>query len=124
MNLDTLKQHEKTFQKFVEWMKKNNLDYLRENIAFVKQDVYGANYLIHDRELLSLLVEFCDSEGYYIQPNCFPQFKAWNVSIMSGNINVCQILRAESGRFQDYDSRTEATQAAIKKCFELMEEWK
>ena len=118
MNLDTLKQHEKTFQKFVEWIKTKNGEF---SINQFNKLLDSEGCEADEYQQLGLLVEFCDSEGYYIQPNCFPQFKAWNVSIMSGNINVCQILRAESGRFQDYDSRTEATQAAIKKCFELME---
>ena len=108
----------KAWAEFVEWWQRRGYGWwIDDNGTFYSDTNRTASNL----ELLSLLVDFCDSEGYYIQPNCFPQFKAWNVSIMSGNINVCQILRAESGRFQDYDSRTEATQAAIKKCFELME---
>ena len=124
--IDQLKQYPKTFQKFVEWMK-NQKKYLDDKNRFywryecgkastLYELVYHSIYLTN-RELLSLLVEFCDSEGYYTSIRYFPLSNTFDSVVNDLHI----IEKLEIYHTLRVNSRTEATENAIKKCFELME---
>ncbi|KAF0148759.1 MAG: hypothetical protein FD143_2841 [Ignavibacteria bacterium] len=66
----------------------------------------------NERELLSLLVEFCDSKNYFIEYS------------HTGTNWLTYIYKQETETTFNLDTkatRTEATKAAIIKCFELME---
>ena len=125
--IDQLKQHEKTFAKFVEWMK-NQKKYLDDKNRFywryecgkastLYELVYHSIYLTN-RELLSLLVEFCDSEGMCIEISthltggeCLFSYSVWNVKEITKSLVNDSFI----------STRTEATKQAIVKIFELME---
>lgn len=121
--MDTLKQY-KAFGKFVEWMYDKGIGKLEEantsTITFL--DCFDNCRKISHRELLSLLVEFCDSEGCWITIDADlvcddseePKFSYW--------ITALNKYDAEDAYEDSYATRTEATKAAIIKCFELMEQ--
>lgn len=109
--LDTLK-HYKVFAKFVEWMLPNHR--MRNNKFFN----FNERRDIPDRELISLLVEFCDSEGYYIEISthltggeCLFSYSIWNVKQLTKSIVNDSFI----------STRTEATKEAILRVFQLME---
>ena len=120
--IDQLKQHEKTFAKFVEWM--GNQQIGNDSVGLWVNEFYtktpiGFHRKVSDRELLSLLVEFCDSEGYYmtITLNMFFMFDYRMTTIPE--LHLPYFISE-----YDYNTRTEATKAAIVKVFELMEKGK
>lgn len=106
--IDTLKQY-KAFGKFVEWIREEEI------ITVETLDCNFLEWHYSDRELLSLLVEFCDSRGYYISTH--PLSIIFSVS----ETKYSTITRWEGEITFNFDTRTEATKQAIKKCFELME---
>ena len=106
--IDQLKQQPKTFTKFVEWMEKE-----RNFIFLTSLQFEGFIPFIPDRELISLLVEFCDSEGYVILLG-FGSKWFWEIQ---DNNNAEEY----TNRYETYNSRTEATKAGIKESFKLME---
>lgn len=122
--INSLKQHEKTFRKFVEWMLKKN--YRMRNGIFLD---YKRRTDITDRELLSLLVEFCREQNYWIESNLGnkSEYEATDIIELCITAFVLKFVNKNeytlvlwSDEFE-LNEHTEATQEAIKKCFELME---
>jgi len=107
-----------TFSEFVEWMDTQGF-YLMPKETHINKEHKFMNkefaYMISDRELLSLFVEFCDNNGYYINVDIVA--KSWWYSI-SNDIGDLIYTNLDTDTL---NSRTEATQAAIAKVFELME---
>jgi hypothetical protein len=104
--IEKLSKYAHTFHKFWEW-------YAKEGILF---DEFNVGYAIGElemespRELLSLLVEFCDSKDYCI-----------SITKRIGGTRSMPIWSCGvAGEIINGSTRTEATEQAVIKCFELM----
>jgi len=127
--INSLKQHEKTFQKFVEWIDKGN--YFVNKDELLKRTFLGDKpigyRLTNDRELLSLLVEFCREQNYWI--NIIPisefgqgEYLTFLMLSIEKFINEENPIRNEYYYEEpDLNKYTETMIIGIKKCFELME---
>ena len=117
---EELKQY-KAFGKFVEWM--GNQQIGNDSVGLWVNEFYtktpiGFHRKVSDRELLSLLVEFCDSERMCIEISthltggeCLFSDSVWNVKEITKSLVNDSFI----------STRTEATKQAIVKIFELME---
>lgn len=96
----------KAWAEFVEWMR--NKGYKYDQYFWFTYNQH-ASY----RELLSLLVEFCDSKEWRIGIGYDEDHNSFTFSI--------KYKKELKDIGEDFNSRTEATKQAIIKCFELME---
>lgn len=108
----------KVWNEFVEWATaKKYQQYClvdKENWNYTSIEMSRNEF--SDRELLSLLVEFCDSKGYYMTIT-LNMFFVFDYRLMT----IPELHLPYFISEYDYSTRTEATQAAIVKCFELMD---
>ena len=112
--IDKLKVFEKPFQEFVEWMKSehNYFHRLHNDSRFCNVDDYIITF-VPDRELRSLLIEFLDSKGIYLTSGRY--YNSWMWSIHKEK----DYQFWETAYEEDYNSRTEATEAGIIRAFEI-----
>lgn len=113
----------KVWAEFVEFVTKHEpVDFNNELNKFVLRTSSGVDFDLSDRELLSLLVEFCDSKGYHIGINYDEEYFvviAWGYPVF--------ILRENDepqSKIKYFSTRPEATQQAVVKCFQLIGEGK
>lgn len=102
--IQQLKQFEKVWNEFVEWMDKNYQGISDEPI----EDEITLK-LLH-----ILLIEFLDSKGMYVMS--YPEW-LWNDVIWCYGLRRRDRLPIQEKRF---DTRTEATESGIIKAFELL----
>lgn len=126
--------HTKTWGEFVEWVNRSD-SYRFYSDGTIRNIISDAP--VNERELLSLLVEFCDSKGYYIElefnsPD--PDSDETKTEIDKGF--EYKISHQDKDGYWDKDiywkgvtnkgieffTRTEATEAGIKRALELLEE--
>jgi hypothetical protein len=110
----------KCWNEFVEWMDKQGFYLMPKEIHISKEHRFMNKefaYMISDRELQSLLVEFCDSKGRYIVPDIVGGWW-YSISDKEGDVSF---TTPDTDKFT---TRAEATEQAIIKCFELMGEGK
>lgn len=109
--IDKLKVFEKSFQEFVEWMTKETdwiFDMVYDN--FVESE-YQTH--INFRELRSLLIEFLDSKGIYVETRHYP-------SIRKGDKKIYWhwLIKSELSP-EEFSSRPEAEEQGIIKGIEI-----
>lgn len=124
--IEQLKQYPKHFAEFVEWLC-NKPCYVCPNTnyyfgdTFFNEDENGKTYKVSHRELTSLLVEWLDSKGICI--SSYPYHVCLNGKIgMAFGIQIVMLNGVRVPLNEDYILRQEATEAGIKRAFELLEE--
>ena len=105
----------KAWAEFVEWWQRRGYGWwIDDNGTFYSDTNRTASNL----ELLSLLVEFCDSKEYYIDI-MHDDYYAEVDGSAKFHVSVKDEHCSDWGE-PFYSTRTEATQQAVVKCFELM----
>lgn len=116
--IDQLKQY-KAFGKFVEWMKEHGYYFHKIHQKFFEARSDYDFTQPSNRELLSLLIEFCDSEKHMITIRVYYE----NDNFTGFYFDIDKVFTTEYTvhSTHGFTTRAEATQAGVKKIFELME---
>ena len=116
--IDKLKQHEKAWAEFVEWMEsEHNYIYRPYNNAFCSFDDDVINF-VPNRELRSLLIEFLDSKGILVEVD------AYRRTFFEANIRIDEedqyiFVLDKQNHSQMFSSRPEAEEQGIIKGIEI-----